>query len=124
MRFARLVAILISLVCVGAGAQPPDQKLTVAGKLVRVMAIGAESTGWAIELGAPITIENTQVNSIQVRYSSASKLESLVDKQVRASGRLVHRQGVETGKQPVLDISSIKEVKATADTAPAQRKSP
>jgi len=31
----------------------------VAGKLVRVMAIGAQSTGWAIELVAPITIENT-----------------------------------------------------------------
>lgn len=75
MRFAQRVAILISLVCV-AGAQPPDQKLMVAGKLVRVMAIGAESTGWAIELVAPITIENTQVNSIQVRYSSASKLST------------------------------------------------
>ena len=83
MRFARRVAILISLVCVGAGAQPPDRKLTVAGKLVRVMAIGAESTGWAVALGSPITIENKQVNSIQVRYSSASKLERLADKQVR-----------------------------------------
>jgi len=57
-----------------------------------------------------------------VRYSSASKLERLADKQVRASGKLVHQQEVETGKQPVLDISSIKEVKATADTA--QPKSP
>ena len=123
MRFAQRVAILISLVCV-AGAQPPEQKIMVVGKLVRVMAIGAESTGWAIELVAPITIENTQVNSIQVRYSSASKLERLANKQVRASGKLVHRQGVETGNHPVLDISSIKEVKATADTAPAQPKSP
>jgi len=61
----------------------------VAGKLVRVMAIGAESTGWAIELGAPITIENTQVNSIQVRYSSASS-SRLANKRVRASGKLVH----------------------------------
>jgi hypothetical protein len=47
---AQRVAILISLICV-AGAQPPDQKLMVAGKLVRVMAIGAESTGSAIAGG-------------------------------------------------------------------------
>jgi hypothetical protein len=79
---------LISLVCV-AGAQPPDQKLMVAGKLVRVMAIGAESTGWAIELGAPITIENTQVNSIKC-VTAVQAARRLANKQVRASGKLVH----------------------------------
>jgi len=111
----------LALVSVGAGAQSPDQKLTVAGKLVRVMAIGAESTGWAIEMGSAITVDDKQINSIQVRYRS--KLEKLANKQVRASGKLVRRQGAETGEQPVLDISSIKEAKATDDTAPARPKS-
>ena len=48
------------------------------GKLVGVMAIGAESTGSAIEM-----IGDKQVNSIQVRYRSAGKLEKLTNKQVR-----------------------------------------
>jgi len=47
------------------------------------MAIGAESTGWAIEMGSAITVDDKQVNSIQVRYRSAGKLEKLTNKQVR-----------------------------------------
>ena len=84
IRFVRRIDVLIlALASAGAGGQSPVQKLTVTGKLVRVMAIGAESTGWAIEMGSAITIDNKQVNSIQVRYHSASKLEKLTNKQVR-----------------------------------------
>lgn len=123
MGFAQRTGLLIlALVSVGADAQSPDQKLTVVGKLVRVMAIGAESSGWAIEMGSAITIDNKQVNSIQVRYRSASRLEKLTNKQVRASGKLVRRQGVETGEQPVLNISSIKEAKAADELAPGRPK--
>lgn len=123
MGFAQRTGLLIlALVSVGADAQSSDQKLTVVGKLVRVMAIGAESTGWAIEMGSAITIDNKQVNSIQVRYHSASKLEKLTNKQVRASGKLVRRQGVETGEQPVLNISPIKEAKAADELAPGRPK--
>jgi hypothetical protein len=64
-----------------------------------------------------------KINSIEVRSHSASKLEQLANKQVKTSGKVVHRQGVETGEQPALDISSIKEAKGTADTTPAQPKS-
>ena len=42
MGFAQRTGLLIlALVSIGADAQSPDQKLTVVGKLVRVMAIGA-----------------------------------------------------------------------------------
>jgi hypothetical protein len=129
MRFAKLSAVLI-FVCFGVhlGAQTPaqpqaqapaqkEQKLTVTGKLVRQMAIGAESTGWAVEFPA-MTIEDKQVHSLQVSYSNSSKLEKLENKRVKASGKLGHKQGVETGQQPVLEISSIKEVKAPAADRP------
>ena len=115
--------LTLALVSVGANAQSPDQKLTVVGKLVRVMAIAAESTGWAIEMGSAITIDDKQVNAIQVRYHSASKLEKLTNKQVKASGKLVRRQGVETGEQPVLNLSSIKEAKAADELAPGRPRS-
>jgi hypothetical protein len=126
MRFARISTVLV-LVFLGIGlrAQPQtspqapeqkEQKLTVTGKLIRQMAIGSESTGWAIEFDPAITIDDKQVHSLQVSYSNSSKLEKLENKHVRASGKLGHKQGVETGQQPVLEISSIKEVKPpTAD---------
>ena len=122
LRFAHWSAVLI-LLLFGASvrAQSPEQKLTAAGKLVRVMAIGAESTGWAIELSPAITIGDKQVSSLQVRYRRAGKLEKLENKQVKANGKITHQQGVETGTQPVLEISSIKEVK-TPDTSTTQPK--
>jgi len=87
------------------------------------MAIGGESTGWVVDLDSAITIDGKQVISIQVNYRKIGKLEKLQDKRVTATGKLTHRQGVETGEQPVLDISSINEAKATAQPAPAQSSS-
>jgi len=125
MRFAKLSAVLI-FVCFGislwaqtpAQSQAPEQKLAVTGKLVRQMAIGAESTGWAIEVDPAITIDDKQVHSLRVSYSNSSRLEKLENKQVKASGKLGHKQGVETGQQPILEISSIKEVKPPAADKP------
>src|ERR1700687_1200237 len=102
MRIARLSAgLILALVSVHLQAQPPEQKITATGILVRAMAIGGESTGWILELEATTTIDGKQVNSIQVSYLKTAKLEKLENKRVRATGRLGHRHGVETGEQPV-----------------------
>ena len=121
MRIARLsTALILAVVSVYLPAQPPEQKITVIGKLVRAMAIGGESTGWALELESATTLDGKLVTSIQVSYRKAGKLEKLENKRVGATGKLTHRHGVETGEQPVLDISSIKEAKATGQPASAQ----
>jgi len=57
----RLVALALNLlllcVCLQASAQ--EQKpITVRGKLVNIMGVGGESTGWAVELDS--TISDTQ----------------------------------------------------------------
>jgi hypothetical protein len=93
-------------------AETRAQKITVTGKLIRVVAIGGESTGWAIHLESEITIDNKQVNSIEVDYSETGKLEKLENRRVKAIGKLSRRHGVETGDRSVLDISSIRETKA------------
>jgi hypothetical protein len=104
-----------------APAQPVSlQKIAVTGKLVRAMAIGGESTGWIVELESTTIINGKQVNSIQVSYRKTEKLEKLENARVRVTGKITHRHGVETGEQLVLDVSSIKETKATAQPAPAQ----
>jgi heat shock protein HslJ len=52
-----------------------------------------------------------------VRYFKTRKLEKLANKHVAATGLLGQKTGVETGEQPVLNISSIKEAKAAAAAA-------
>lgn len=114
MRLAQRSALLVlALLSVNAWSQTSEQKLTVTGKLVRVMAIGGESTGWAIELSPAITVDGKQVSSLQVRYRSASKLEKLENRQVRATGTLTQKQGVESGEQLILNIASLKETNTT-----------
>jgi hypothetical protein len=113
MRIAPLsVGLLLALVSVHLQTQPQDREVTLTGKLVRAMAIGGESTGWVLELESTTNVDGRQVGSIQVSYAKTEKLEKLENKRVRATGKLSHRQGVETGEQPILAVSSIKQVKA------------
>jgi heat shock protein HslJ len=102
----------LAMFCVCLYAEPA-QKMTVTGKLTRVMAIGGESTGWAIEPDSETTIDGKQVHSIEIAYPNTAKLETLVDKHVKATGMVTHRQGVETGQRTVFAVSSIRGAKAT-----------
>jgi hypothetical protein len=106
-------SLILVVACVYLSAQPREQEITVTGKLVRAMAIGGESTGWVIEFESATDIGGKTANWIQVSYRKTAKLEKLENKRVKASGKLAYRQGVETGEQPVLDVSSIKELKPT-----------
>ena len=121
MRMARLIICLIlALVCVYLPAQPSEQKIAATGKLVRAMAIGGESTGWILELESAVTIDGKPWNSILVSYRETGKLEKLENARVSVTGNIEHRHDEEKGEHLVLDISSIKEAKATAQLAPAQ----
>jgi len=109
----KLLVLLLGL-CAAACAQ--GQKVTVTGTLHRVMAIGGESTGWSIQLDSPLSIDDKQRDSIEVAYDNA-KLEALNDQHVRATGMLSHRQGVETGTRPVLQLASIRVLNKTETAA-------
>ena len=121
MRIARVVTgVIVALVCVSLHAHAADKEITVTGKLVRAMAIGAESTGWVVELDPAVMIGGKEVHSIQVSYGETARLEEEVNKSVRAVGKLGQRAGVETGEQPVLIVSSIEEAKP-AQAAPKEK---
>jgi hypothetical protein len=119
MRLARITACLVFLLIfavLNPAAPNPGQpgksdKLTVMGKLTRVMAIGAETSGWAIDLNPVLTVNGKQVSSLEVKYSNTKRLEALENKKVQAKGTLSNAVGVETGERPVLTLSSIKEIK-------------
>jgi hypothetical protein len=123
MRLARiLVCAALVLFCLAAPnrnlcqsdkSEKPDKsdKLSVTGKLTRVMAIGAETSGWAVELNPPFSVNGKQVSSIEIVAADTKKLESLENKVVKATGTLSNASGVETGERPVLNVSSIKAAK-------------
>ena len=113
-RVAVLVAMLLLAVSPTPSRAGKADKLTVMGKLSRVMAIGGESSGWAIDLNPVLTVNGKQVSSLEVKCSDAKKLEALENKMVKAKGTLTNAVGVETGERPVLNISSIKEMKEKA----------
>jgi len=81
----------------------------VTGKLGRAMAMGGESTGWAIQFESETAMEGKQVSSVEVEYHKIKKLERLENKVVSATGVVSHRQGVEMGDRLVLVISSMTE---------------
>src|SRR5882672_120280 len=108
------IGLALALLGICLVAAPQQQKITVIGKLTRAMAIGGESTGWAIQFESEMTIDGKQVHSIEDASQDIEKLERLENKQVRAGGMLSHRNGVETGDRSILNVSSIKEVKAEA----------
>jgi heat shock protein HslJ len=110
----------LALLCICFEASPQEQKRTVAGKLIRAMAIGGESTGWAIQFESEVNIEGKQLTSIQVDSSNVKTLQKLENKHVEATGTLFHRRGVETGDRLILRVSSIREVNAK----PAQASRP
>ncbi|MGB7727969.1 MAG: hypothetical protein WBL50_08055 [Candidatus Acidiferrum sp.] len=115
----RLPPLLIALFLFAISTPAQSDKLTVTGKLTRVMAIGAETSGWAIELDPALTVNGNQVTSIEIQYSNPQKLEALANKTVKATGKLSNAVGVETGHRPVLTISSIKPTKPKPAPSPA-----
>jgi hypothetical protein len=110
---AFLAAFCLLLLRPAAHAQEekPQEEITVTGKLGRVMAIGGESTGWSIHLDHPVTVKEKEVDSLEIDYAKAKKLVKLENREVKASGKLEHRHGVETGDRLVFEVSSIREVK-------------
>ena len=118
MRTQRLaMGLILGFVCVGVQAQTTERAITVTGRLTRAVGIGGESTGWVIQLEAETSIDGKQVQVIEVAYRNAKRLEELENKLVRASGKLAHRIGVETGERTVVEITSIREVKDSGQPA-------
>lgn len=112
MRVARLVGcFVLFLICVSLPLVANSKKLTVMGRLTQVTTIGAETSGWAIELNPVLMFDGKQISSLELKSSDTRKLESLEDRPVRATGILIYESGVETGRRPIFELSSIKPLK-------------
>ncbi len=124
MKRLRTMGILVValLLCVGAriAAQGTAVEGTVeaTGKLVKVMAAGAETTGWAIQFENEVSFGGNAVHSIEVE-GDVKKFGKLENKKVTAKGMIVHRPGTERKDRMVFAVQKIKEWKAPAADRPS-----
>jgi hypothetical protein len=111
MRIARAsMGLILTLCCVCLHADEDEpQKITIVGTLHRAMAIGAESTGWMVQVESETIVDGKPISSIEVNDSRKPKqLEGFENERVKIAGKVVYRHGVETGMQPFIEIKTIK----------------
>jgi len=101
----------------GSGA-PVERTVEATGKLVKVMAAGAETTGWAMQFEDEMSFGGKGTHSIEVE-GDAKKLGKLENKKVTAKGTIVHRSGVESKDRMVFVVEKIKEWKAPEAEKPS-----
>ena len=115
-----MLGLVIGTACLRVAAQgtPVEGTVEATGKLVKVMAVGAETSGWAIEFEKEVSFGGNGVHSIEVE-GDAKKLGKLENKKVTAKGTIVHRSGVESKDRMVLMVQKIKEWKAPVAESPS-----
>ena len=107
-----------SCVRIAAQGTPVEGTVEATGKLVKVMAVGAETTGWAIEFEKEVSFGGDGVHSIEVE-GDAKKFGKLENKKVTVKGNIVHRSGTERKDRMVFVAQKIKEWKAPAADRPS-----
>jgi len=126
LKVAAVVGMVMLCVCVRAGAQgsgkgsgtPVEGSMEATGKLVKVVAAGAETTGWAIQFEDEMSFGGKPTHTIEVD-GDVKKLGKLENKKVTAKGTIVHRSGVESKDKMVFVVEKIKEWKAPQGERPS-----
>jgi len=110
MRPARILAFLLTLLCVYLPLHARSKHLIVTGKLIEVSA-AAQPVAWAIQLNPVITIDGRQLSSLEIKTPHPQKLESLQDAFVQAKGTLITDDSTDAAIIPVFELASIHSVK-------------
>ncbi|MGA2193115.1 MAG: hypothetical protein ABSG42_07040 [Nitrospirota bacterium] len=92
--------------CDGTG----NNNISVTGTLKRIMAVGGETTGWAINLDRPLVFQGKEYKRLDVAPGGVN-ISDLSGKKITASGAISWRTGVERGRYPVLELTGFKEIK-------------
>ena len=82
-------------------------EITVTGKLMQVMAIGGETTGWAVELDEPREIGGNPVSRIEID-PAGQPVADLENQRVEIGGILEKRSGVERGDYWVIVVKKLR----------------
>jgi|GEM_PF-4239706 len=90
---------------VGSHEKTKPQMVTVKGTLVKVAAIGGETTGRAIDLEKPLNIGGRALARIEI--VDGKELDVLAGERVVARGSLAKRRGTERGEYWVLEVETL-----------------
>ena len=82
-------------------------ELCVRGVLNSIFQRSGETTGWIIELNAPLRVEQQAVTFLEVHYAAA-RGDELRGKHVEALGRLKSEWGPVRGIRPVLEVTTMR----------------
>jgi len=120
LKMMAVIGLVMVCSCIRISAQgtPVEGTVEATGKLVKVMAAGAETTGWAIEFEKEVSFGGSGVHSIEVE-GDAKKFGKLENKKVTVKGSIVHRSGTERKDRMVFVVQKIKEWKAPAAERPS-----
>jgi hypothetical protein len=103
-------AVLLLLVIGSVSASAEEaQMLKVTGKLMSVVAIGGETTGWAIDLDSPFEVDGESVTRLEVDHDT-NRYAKFENQRIEAIGKLVFINGVERGKRRVLEVTEIRQL--------------
>ncbi len=108
MRKIAIVGMLIAVVmlCVGmrAVAQDKPEVVELTGILVKVSAVGADTTGWEMHLPNEINIDGRMTKSVEVQ-GDPHKFQKLENLRITVKGIVMHA----SGDRIVIKVQKIKE---------------
>lgn len=103
---------LITFMCVAlfataAFADSKPQELQLSGKVRQVMAIGGETTGWALVLDFETAVGGKIFKEIELDPGDTN-IQQYKGERAVVTGTLKEKTGIERGKYTVLQVKSIK----------------
>ena len=115
-----VMGLVMVCVCLRVAAQgtPVEGTVEATGKLVKVAAVGGETSGWAMEFEQEVSFGGNGVHSIEAE-GDAKKFGKLENKKVTVKGSIVHRPGTAGKDRMVFVVQKIKEWKAPAAERPS-----
>jgi hypothetical protein len=104
--------VYLLMVSYGYSQERSGQGLvTVTGRLTKIVAIGGETTGWAVHLDSPMQIEDKKLNRIEIDPDdNDKKIGGLKDKRVKIVGTLEKRYGIERKEYWVIRVNKIQKI--------------
>lgn len=103
-----LIAFMcVTLFATAAFADSKPEELQLSGTVRRVMAIGGETTGWALVLDFETAVGGRIFKEIELDPGDTN-MKQYKDQQVLVTGPLKEKTGIERGKYMVLQVKSIK----------------
>lgn len=120
LNFVMVIGVVMVCACLRTAAQgtPVEGTVEATGKLVKVMGVRAETTGWAIQFEDEVSFGGKGTHTIEAE-GDVKSFRKLENKKVTVKGTIVDRPGAESKDRMVFVVQKIKAWKAPAAERPS-----